>query len=116
MTGQLTAIIFKWPKDNPRGGLLLLQMRNAVDGRENAVDVKLAEMAAMHRQIRAQGIELRALVTVSAEETGQTLDLLRSDILGELVEDTAQLVAALAVNKDNVWVVPTDVLRYLQLF
>ena len=96
--------------------LLLLQMRNAADDRENAVDVKLAELTAMQRQIGAQLVELRALFTNNAEEIELTLDILRSEFLTALVEDTAELVAALALNK-NVTIVPINVLRYyLQLF
>ena len=67
--------------------MFLLQMREAADERANAVDNKLTEMAAAQCQIREQIAELCAAVASgnggkSAEETGQAMDQVRSEILG----------------------------------
>jgi len=95
-------------------------MRKAVDERAYAVRAKLAEMAAAQRQIGDQvsGLqavvvaELREVVKKSADETGQAMGRVRNQILGALTEDTAQLIAALALN-ENVVVVPTNASRYV---
>jgi len=79
-------------------------MRKAADDRENAVDAKFTEMAATQRQIGEQVAELRATVESnykkSAEDTNQAMDRMRSEILGALVGDTAQLVDALDLNEN----------------
>ena len=76
------------------------------------MDNKLAEMAATQRQIGDKvTAELQAAIDrnckKSAEETRHVLDRLRSDILDAVVGDTADLIAALALN-ENVWVMPRD--------
>ena len=84
-------------------------MQKTADERANAVDSKLAE-------IGTQFAELRVVVERSSkqsiEETGLTIDRVRDEILGALIEDTAGLIAALALN-ENVAVWLTDVSRYL---
>ena len=106
--------------------ILRLQIRNTVDERANAADrdIKLAKLEAAQRQIGEQVVaELRATLDLKTaavdfdcafEKTRQALDRVRDEILGALVEDTAGLIAAFALN-ENVGLVPTDVSRYLQL-
>ena len=78
----------------------LLQMRKAADERANAVDKKLVEMSAVQRQIGEQVSGLREMVKKSAEETKQAMDRQRDQILGALVEDTTELIAALDLNEN----------------
>jgi len=95
---------------------LLLQMRKAADQYANAVDVKLAEMAAAQRQIGEHVAELQGVVESnyekSAKDTKQAMDRVRDDIMGALVGDTSQLVDALDLN-ENVAVLSIDDSRYL---
>ena len=98
---------------------LYLQMRKEADERAKVVDAKLVEMGTAQRQIGEQVAEFLKVVErnclQSAEKTRQAMDRVRDDILGTVVGDTAELVAALALN-ENV-LVRTDYAnsRYLQL-
>ena len=83
---------------------LLRQMQKVAVVREHMVDSKLAKLVVAQRQIREQIAE-------------QTMDRVRDEILDALIEDTAGLLNALAVNK-NVSVVsmPTDASKYFFLY
>ena len=49
---------------------------------------------------------------LGTEETGRALVALRTELLGALVEDTSELVKALAAANANTVVVPIDDARY----
>ena len=88
-------------------------MQKEVDNKNNKL---LSEMEAAQRQIGKQVSGLQATVQrnyrKSAEDTKQAMDRLRDEILGALVGDTADLIAALDLN-ENVRVVPTNASRYI---
>jgi len=74
-------------------------MQKVADERADEVDTKLAKLTAAQRQIGDQ---------IGEQAAGRV----RSEISGALVDDTAGLVTALAVNA-NVAVMPIVASRYL---